>query len=326
MPRISLLVAFFEFLYFFMFSRISRFQKCLVLVLVCLQVFPKKPKPKGLWAILGLGTPRQDTSLSSHTNKRPSITYPLTPCHYTPPSHPTTPYLLIPRPPLATSTIHKPPFAPFTTHSHLSHGMSAQMLKLCSGSRNIPLKVVLALTEDITCVMSRLHFRVWIPNLGALPIIALVSLTHIPWVFARFSESVSYVYIFFSTCLSNCVASAAWFVFGFVFITTFLFSFFFSCTFNPYLWHGALVIRMPLLICLSSFSICMFLNLIAAYVTVYAFPSSSIFVHIYRHFHVYCLCYVLYLYPCFCVLFFFWNLIDTCVTVSINVIIPLLIS
>ena len=26
----------------------------------------------------------------------------------------------------------------------------------------------------------------------------------------------------------------------------------------------------------------------------YAFPSSSIFVHIYRHFRMYCLCYVLY--------------------------------
>jgi len=100
MPRISLLVAFFEFLYFFMFSRISRFQKCLVLVLVCLQVFPKKPKPKGLWAILGLGTPRQDTSLSSHTNKRlPSLT--LSP-------HATTPHLLT------------PPHPTYSSHDHLS--------------------------------------------------------------------------------------------------------------------------------------------------------------------------------------------------------------
>jgi hypothetical protein len=35
---------------------------------------------------------------------------------------------------------------------------------------------------------------------------------------------------------------------------------------------------------------------------VYAFPSSSMFVLMYRHFHMYCLCYVLYLYPCFCLL------------------------
>jgi len=38
---------------------------------------------------------------------------------------------------------------------------------------------------------------------------------------------------------------------------------------------------------------------------VYAFPSSSIFVHIFGHLHVYCLCYVLYLYPCFCVFLLF---------------------
>jgi len=35
---------------------------------------------------------------------------------------------------------------------------------------------------------------------------------------------------------------------------------------------------------------------------VYAFPSSSMFVLMYRHFHMYCLCYVLYLYPCFSLL------------------------
>jgi len=76
----------------------------------------------------------------------------------------------------------------------------------------------------------------------------------------------SCVYIFFSTCPSCCVASASWFVFVFVFITTFLFDYFFSCEFDTYLWHGALVICMTLLIFLSSFSICMFLILIPAYV------------------------------------------------------------
>jgi len=34
---------------------------------------------------------------------------------------------------------------------------------------------------------------------------------------------------------------------------------------------------------------------------VYVPASSSIFVHIYSHFHMYCLCYVLYLHPCLCV-------------------------
>ena len=58
-----------------------------------------------------------------------------------------------------------------------------------------------------------------------------------------------------------------------------------------------------------------------------AFPSSSIFVHIYHHIHMYCLGYVLDLYLCFlCAFIFFRNLIDTCVTASIDVIIPLLIS
>jgi len=49
---------------------------------------------------------------------------------------------------------------------------------------------------------------VWIPNLGALPIIASVSLTHIPSVFACLHESVSCLYVFFSTCLSVCVTVA----------------------------------------------------------------------------------------------------------------------
>ena len=74
---------------------------------------------------------------------------------------------------------------------------------------------------------AEVEYRVWIPNLGALQIIVLVSLTHLPCLFACFYDSMSYVYVFFSTCLSTCVASAARFVFSFVFITTFLFSFFF---------------------------------------------------------------------------------------------------
>jgi len=77
---------------------------------------------------------------------------------------------------------------------------------------------------------------------------------------------VSCVYVFFFTCLSACVASAACFVFGFVFTTTFLFSVFFFCELNRYLCHGALDVRIALLLCLSPFSICMVIILIPAYV------------------------------------------------------------
>jgi len=105
------------------------------------------------------------------------------------------------------------------------------------------------------------------PNPGALPIIASVSLTPNPCLFAGFYESVSRVYVFFSTCPSACVASAAWFVFGFVFITTFLFPFFFFFQFNGYLCHGALDVRITLLLSLSPFSICMFTMLIPVYVS-----------------------------------------------------------
>jgi len=55
------------------------------------------------------------------------------------------------------------------------------------------------------------------PNPGALPLLDLVSLTHIPCLFACFHESVSCVYAFFSTCLSTCVARAACFVFCSIF-------------------------------------------------------------------------------------------------------------
>jgi len=68
------------------------------------------------------------------------------------------------------------------------------------------------------------------------------------------------------------------------------------------------VIRMTLLICLPSSSIYIFIILnscVCVSEPVYASPSSSILVHIYRHFHVYCLCYVLYLFPCFCAFLLF---------------------
>ena len=53
---------------------------------------------------------------------------------------------------------------------------------------------------------------------------------------------------------------------------------------------------------------------------VYAFPSSSILIHTYCHIHSYILCPVLYLSPSFCFLSYFsTHLIDTYVTVSIDV-------
>jgi len=108
---------------------------------------------------------------------------------------------------------------PFSaTHSHPPHGISANLIKLFPKYSSQSF----ADTREGVCIS-----RVWIPNPCALPIIASVSPQPIPCLFACFYESVSYVYVLFSTCLSSCVASAEWVVFGFVFITTFLFSFFF---------------------------------------------------------------------------------------------------
>ena len=76
-------------------------------------------------------------------------------------------------------------------------------------------------------------------NLGALQIIALVSLMHIPCLFACFYESVSCVHVFLSTCRSTCVAPGACFVFCSIFITTFwlICSFFYKLDRHSY--HGA---------------------------------------------------------------------------------------
>jgi len=145
--------------------------------------------------------------------------------------------------------------------------------------------------------MSHLTFRVRITNLGTLPIIASVSLTHIPCLFACFHESVSCVYAFLSTCLSTCVALAACFVLGSVLSTALWFSFFFSHQIYRHLCQH-IDVRTTLLLCLSSFihlhlhfsnsCVCVFKH-------VYAFSSFCIFMHIYRHIHMYVLCSVLYL-------------------------------
>jgi len=104
--------------------------------------------------------------------------------------------------------------------------------------------------------------RVWMANLGCLPIIAWDSLTHIPCLFACFYESVLCVYAFFSTCLSSCVARAACFVFCSMFTTNFSFSFFrvFFYKFNRHLCHGAVaywcthsIAHMPVLLFLLHF-------------------------------------------------------------------------
>jgi len=159
-------------------------------------------------------------------------------------------------------------------------------------------------TDGITCQRYSFHSIVRIPNLGALPIIASVSLTHLPRLFACFYESLSCVYALFSTCFSTCSARAAGFGFSSVSISTFLFSFTFSYKFNRHLCHSAsscthtpanmpkLLFHLHLHFSKSCLCVCKH---------VYAFPSS-IFIHIYHHLHMYCLCYVLYLYPCFCFL------------------------
>jgi len=172
---------------------------------------------------------------------------------------------------------------------------------------------------------------VWIPNLGDLPIIASVSLTHIPCLFACFHESVSCVYTFFSPCLSTCVALAACFVLGSVLLTAFLFCFFSCYEFNGHLCHGAYwcahnPAHMPILLFqlhlpFSNSCVCVYIS-----ENVYAIPSPSIFLHTYRHIHMYVLCSVLYSQPPFCFLFSFsTHLIDTYVTVPIDVRIILLL-
>jgi len=67
------------------------------------------------------------------------------------------------------------------------------------------------------------NFRVQIPrNIGALPIIVWISLTHIPYLIACFYEFVTWVYAFFCTFLSSssCVLRATCSVFFSVLIIT----------------------------------------------------------------------------------------------------------
>ena len=105
-----------------------------------------------------------------------------------------------------------------------------------------------------------------------------------------------------STCLPTCVASAAWFVLTFVFVTTFLFSVFFSCEFDTSLWCSCYMYDPAhMSVLLFHLYIYYFNPCVCVSTHVCAPASSSIFVHIYSHCHMYCLCHVFYLYPCFCV-------------------------
>jgi len=133
-------------------------------------------------------------------------------------------------------------------------------------------------------------------------ILASVSLAHLPCLFTCFYESVSCVYAFFSTGLSACLARAACFVFSSVFIITYLFPFFFFYKFNRHLCHGTYSCthnpaNMPFFLLhlhlhFSNPCVCVSKH-------IYAFPSSSIFIHTYPHIHMYVLCSVLYPQPYF---------------------------
>ena len=140
-------------------------------------------------------------------------------------------------------------------------------------------------------------------NLGALQIIALVSLMHIqvPCLFACFYESVSCVHTFFSTCRSTCVACAECFVFCSIFLTTVMLACSFFYKFNRHLCHGAYwCIHNPAH--MSNLHLPFSNSCVRVSKHVYAFSISSIFIHTYRHVHMYGLCSVLYFYPSFCFL------------------------
>ena len=134
-----------------------------------------------------------------------------------------------------------------------------------------------------------------------------------------------FVHFFFSSCLSACVASAALFAFGFVFLNTFLFSALakiislVQCSFYTHNPAHMSVLLFCLHVDYSNGCVCVLKHS-------YAFPSSSIFLHIIALF-ICTLCVMFYIYTHLVVYFFFFrNLIDTRVTVSIHVLIPLFLN
>ena len=86
----------------------------------------------------------------------------------------------------------------------LQHGFSS----ICSGSQNINkfFPHIPQFQRRVDLPWRWILSRVWVPNLGTLPIIASVSFTNILYLFSCIYESVSCAYAFFLTCLSTCVA------------------------------------------------------------------------------------------------------------------------
>ena len=74
--------------------------------------------------------------------------------------------------PILPPTHHPCMQPPYTTHSHLPHGMSANLTKLFS--RNIPLRFMLTWLKAFYAGGKVYTSRMWISNPGALPIIASV--------------------------------------------------------------------------------------------------------------------------------------------------------
>jgi len=152
-----------------------------------------------IWRELHLrpNSPYQDTSLRPYPNKRPPTT------------HRTT--LRSPFPPNHTLPTHP--------NTHLLHP--------ASHDHTLPIKLQFNVSQMIlstsfyTALEVNFHGRVRVLNLGALLIIASVSLTHNPSLVACLHESMSCAYVLFSTCLSICVLCAACLVFCGTFISPF---------------------------------------------------------------------------------------------------------
>ena len=131
------------------------------------------------------------------------------PRHFISPTHKKATYHISPhdttlplptQPHPAYSSPH-PPLASSTQQSHHPHSLKKKLFN------RVPQKFLSEkLPHGLTAAW---HFGVWIPNLGALPIIASVSLTHNPSLVACLHESMSCLHVFFSTDLSTCVLRAA---------------------------------------------------------------------------------------------------------------------
>ena len=232
-----------EFLVMFSFLDFHHFREFsfwLVFVLSCQQINPrKKERKKGLAGTkFAAKLAGQDSSLRPHTNQRP------------PTVHPTT--LLSPFPPK-----HTLPTPPRTHLSHLPphpHTLNEIFLHVCYP--NIPFRVC-ADTREGVCLT-----WVWIPNLGALPIIAYthsLSICLFPWVYV---VCVCFVlYLSWYLCCERCMVCVQFCIHNHLCVLFLLF-----CELSRYLCHGALDVCITLLLYLSSFSVCMLIILIPAYV------------------------------------------------------------